>query len=540
MPLPPASPSPELAKVLALQITPGSIALLVEHGAEPAAVQRLQDALKDARPGVRTVAARVSYTAGLRMLLPSLRAALKAEQDPYAGAEELRALLTFAPVLAKEAVDASVRLGGPVATEAVDTFARLNSPVLLTYLATLEHAHASRARVREALKVLVDGDASLRGRLLQEFPSDMYAVSAALASVQQAGDQPSDEVLVGLLKSGRPVGLVTAWYLARAVAAGVVTLTPAVNAALEPMLTDNATAVTWDAFTLELLGRAAHHPRHERRWNTLADEQGPRPFWNDREMEREDRRLLGPLLSQAEAHDLAEVLHLPSDLLTKPALNKSKPPNTPDDFLVRTVPPLTDGLWSDVLKLTGCKATTPNIALANAAYRPDGRPRLISVMPNGLMSEPCARAARTLFMLSIAHDARPLPSSYSEGLLLPLEPAQVACVDDATASRKGLDTGAVQDEGARHATITSPKRTRMVEPIYPPTAQRDHVEGVVVIESVISRTGCMSEGTVTASPDGRLSGNALVAVMQWHYTPTLLGDQVVPTVMTVTVNFTLR
>jgi len=59
----------------------------------------------------------------------------------------------------------------------------------------------------------------------------------------------------------------------------------------------------------------------------------------------------------------------------------------------------------------------------------------------------------------------------------------------------------------------------------------------VVIESVLSRTGCISQASIFTSPDPRLSTAALFAVMGWHYTLTMLGDKPLPTMMTVTVAF---
>ncbi len=97
---------------------------------------RLRDALKDPRPEIRIVATRVIFADGLRGRVTDLRIALKAEQDPRAGAEEIRAIMTFLPAY-QECVDAAIRLGGPALHAAIETFARLNSPELLTFLPQL-------------------------------------------------------------------------------------------------------------------------------------------------------------------------------------------------------------------------------------------------------------------------------------------------------------------------------------------------------------------------------------------------------------------
>lgn len=255
--MPPQAQSKELAATLALPITPGSIALLVESGSDPAVQQRMRDALQDSRPGVRKVAARTAFGAGLRMLIPDLRAALKAEQNPTVGAEELRALMTFSPPLTAECIAAAVRLQGDAATEAVNTLARLDSPELPARLHELEQAHASPSAVSHAWTLLMTKDPSARARLLQEHATDPEAVDAALASIKQPGDLPNDDLLIALLKSTEErVRVVTAWQLARSVSGGIVTLSPAIQETVKTLAADNATNVTWEALGIELLARA--------------------------------------------------------------------------------------------------------------------------------------------------------------------------------------------------------------------------------------------------------------------------------------------
>jgi TonB family protein len=63
--------------------------------------------------------------------------------------------------------------------------------------------------------------------------------------------------------------------------------------------------------------------------------------------------------------------------------------------------------------------------------------------------------------------------------------------------------------------------------------------GVVVLESVIAPTGCVSDVRVIRGVDFRLDLSALRAVSQWRFTPTLLRGTAVPVLMTVTVQFSL-
>jgi protein TonB len=87
--------------------------------------------------------------------------------------------------------------------------------------------------------------------------------------------------------------------------------------------------------------------------------------------------------------------------------------------------------------------------------------------------------------------------------------------------------------------LKPPVKIRDAVPIYPETARIARVDGMVIIEAVISATGDVVEARVLRSRP-LLDEAALAAVRQWKYTPTLLGGTPVPVVMTVTVNFTLR
>jgi TonB family protein len=102
----------------------------------------------------------------------------------------------------------------------------------------------------------------------------------------------------------------------------------------------------------------------------------------------------------------------------------------------------------------------------------------------------------------------------------------------------------------RHAA--APKRIRVggqvqetkvltkVPPKYPETAQARGVEGVVLIEAVISIEGVPLSLHVLESPDPELSEAALAAVRQWRYQPTLLNGEPIEVVTTISIAFRLE
>ena len=87
--------------------------------------------------------------------------------------------------------------------------------------------------------------------------------------------------------------------------------------------------------------------------------------------------------------------------------------------------------------------------------------------------------------------------------------------------------------------IKEPKIIKRTQPVYPDIARQARVQGVVIMECVIS-----PKGTVTTCKNLRgiplLDQAAHDAVMQWTYSPTLLNGVPVPVIMTVTVNFKLN
>lgn len=76
-----------------------------------------------------------------------------------------------------------------------------------------------------------------------------------------------------------------------------------------------------------------------------------------------------------------------------------------------------------------------------------------------------------------------------------------------------------------------------VAPAYPPVARAARIQGVVLLQVMISREGAVRDLTVI-SGHPLLSGAAIEAVRQWQYKPQLLNGQPVEIITTVMVNFT--
>ena len=75
-----------------------------------------------------------------------------------------------------------------------------------------------------------------------------------------------------------------------------------------------------------------------------------------------------------------------------------------------------------------------------------------------------------------------------------------------------------------------------VKPVYPPLAKQARIQGVVVLEAIISKEGTIDNlKVITGHP--LLIQAAIDAVKQWKYKPTQLNGEPVEVVTTITVNF---
>jgi TonB family protein len=87
--------------------------------------------------------------------------------------------------------------------------------------------------------------------------------------------------------------------------------------------------------------------------------------------------------------------------------------------------------------------------------------------------------------------------------------------------------------------IKAPKKIKDVRAVYPPIAREAGVSGVVIIETTIGADGFIQDAHVLKSIP-LLDEDALDAVKQWQFEPTLVNGRPVPVIMTTTVNFFLQ
>ena len=85
----------------------------------------------------------------------------------------------------------------------------------------------------------------------------------------------------------------------------------------------------------------------------------------------------------------------------------------------------------------------------------------------------------------------------------------------------------------------APKLIRKVEPIYPDSAKKAKVEGVVKLEATIDEEGKVTKVNVTQSVP-ELDKAAVEAVEQWIYEPYVVDGKPKSVQFTVTIRFHLK
>src|SRR4030095_7328327 len=86
--------------------------------------------------------------------------------------------------------------------------------------------------------------------------------------------------------------------------------------------------------------------------------------------------------------------------------------------------------------------------------------------------------------------------------------------------------------------VREPKPLKIVEPRYPREAMKGRIEGVVVLEAVVTEKGTVDKVKVISGPP-QLIAAAVDAIHQWRYEPTVLNGQPVPVILTANINFSL-
>lgn len=173
---------------------------------------------------------------------------------------------------------------------------------------------------------------------------------------------------------------------------------------------------------------------------------------------------------------------------------------------------------ASLLEASGCKQTNDRVGVALISYAADGRPKRIVFGKEGL-SPACQVALTTLARLTL-EESNHAATEGEQIFVMPFNKDVVACAD--AGSRAQAEQRPPARVGQEMRTIKPPHKTRDVKPQYPVEAQRQGIQGVVVLEAVISARGCVERAQVIRGVYPSLDVAALRAVMGWLFTPTTL------------------
>jgi TonB family protein len=123
----------------------------------------------------------------------------------------------------------------------------------------------------------------------------------------------------------------------------------------------------------------------------------------------------------------------------------------------------------------------------------------------------------------------------------------VATAASAVALRVGVDSQANADQedskgGAAHSVPPRAMQGNLISkvaPIYPPDAKKARIQGTVVLDAVISKTGAVDSLKVASGPS-ELQQSSPDAVRQWRYKPFLLNGDPIEVKTTISVVYSLK
>ena len=125
--------------------------------------------------------------------------------------------------------------------------------------------------------------------------------------------------------------------------------------------------------------------------------------------------------------------------------------------------------------------------------------------------------------------------------IAPEEDVQVAAPDDAIFGVPDAPP-APQEAPIRvgFGQMKEPKKLVNTQPVYPETARRARLQGVVILEIIVDRQGNVRSWKVLRPLSLGLTEAAIEAVKQWKYEPPMYNGRPVEVLITVTMRFSLQ
>ena len=519
------------------EVTAGSVALLVNQR-DSDTLDRLRAAIGHDDPVVRAVAARVAGVTAAAALFGAVSAALQRETDAQAEAEQVRALLFFQTDAARTVVERHLgkAKGGAIRVylEWVVRSGLADLPDRFEEILRSVPSHAARelsAIVRRA----VAQNPAAKDRLIRAWApiAPPAGWKSLLDDVANAAQDVEPGVLQEALSSKEPsIREASVWFVVRRLARDLPVPASVLDAAMPGQAgsssSDTNTEDGWEAFGRELVARRHRQMQTPDRSNLI----------HATSLERIDDARVLPLLKETTADERQAVVKALGKTLvatkaphegTRTSTSIDPPRGQPS---MRMVPLPWPQLLGDLLTTPGCPfSKTPRLGDFQTSYRPAGRPATVSLDTTSLPAK-CEPVLAALARLTLADMEHEVKEKETQWIIVPVDNEFLQCLAE--------HNPRAPRERVWDKRIQPPTKTRDVRPQYPQAIINARVQGMVVLESVVSAAGCVMDVAVLRSLHPGLDYAALLAVSKWRFTPTLLGGQPVAVIVTVTVNFTLQ
>ena len=184
-------------------------------------------------------------------------------------------------------------------------------------------------------------------------------------------------------------------------------------------------------------------------------------------------------------------------------------------------------------------AAAPPAAAAAAPPRTDAPPQMLAAPPPNL----------ALSLVELPEETPPEPNfAPPPSLSVGLGGGFGSGSEEGSGSGFGVEGGVGWGQGMSSpglepvrvgGNVAPPELLSRVEPVYPPDAVADRIEGTVVVEATVDEQGHVEHVKVLRSI-GPLDQAAINAVMQWRYSPLRVSDQPARFILTVNVSFRLH
>ena len=518
--------------------SPGALALLAAFPASEAAGDKLARALASSQPEVRAAAARVALVTARRALLPHTIALLESESSPEVLLEASRLVASLGtPEHADLVLAAWERL--PV-DQVLLTVASARGPQFLAQLPRLRRHAVGEELLAQVLRAATreTPDELLRVAEQAVRDQDRMLFAAALLARDVRAAPPSGAIMRALDPQSDPRMRLTALrHLLRVWSLETSSFTTEIAARVGEALDAAAPEPrAEELFAYELAARALKRPaRTDAAWTAFLRQRKPDlldyfAFTSTR-----------GLLTETERRILVKTYDLDSRALPEAFPATALPPSTDRGGPVFTASGYPRGFMSSVFATTGCKLSKSNNVdvdpgAANVVLRRDGGLSQAGLIDTGT-PESCATAIRTLLLTYVSPVERVFRDGDTALLMIPLTADYVQC-HEANGSVPGAQAPARPFADSR--MIPVPKKTRDIKPRYPVSMQSRGVSGIVILESVISTTGCVQHARVLRSVQPGLDWAAMRAVLDWRFAPTKIDGVPTPMALSVTVNFVIN